>query len=181
MRTTTSTRRPTNRWHTLAQTALGELTIVRDPEAVTGLYYPHHWYRPDPSTFGPPGDDGFDDVIRQLEQYLAGERRSFTVPLRADGEAWQQQVWDLVSRIPYGCTQTYGALAAAVGGDIDARQVGVAVGRNPLCILVPCHRVVSRDGKLTGYAGGLARKRQLLDLERSHTGPFQPTLGLELR
>jgi methylated-DNA-[protein]-cysteine S-methyltransferase len=170
--------RRTDRWHTVASTPIGDLTIVRDADAVVGLYFPHHWYRPQPAAFGPREPDGFGEVVTQLEEYLSGERRVFTAPLRAEGPAWQRRVWDLVNEVPYGATTTYGALAARTG-DLDAKTVGVAVGRNPLCILVPCHRIVGHDGRLTGYAGGLARKRHLLDLERAAALPFQPTLGFE--
>jgi methylated-DNA-[protein]-cysteine S-methyltransferase len=90
-------------------------------------------------------------------------------------------VWDLVAQIPYGTTATYGELATELGGGITAQQVGAAVGRNPLCIVVPCHRVLGHGGKLTGYAGGLARKQRLLELEHDHLSrsqhtPFQPAL-----
>jgi methylated-DNA-[protein]-cysteine S-methyltransferase len=178
--TTDATRpaRSSTPWHTVAPTTLGDLTIVRDDEAILGLYFPHHWGRPDLTRYGPPGDDGFDEVTDHLAEYLAGQRRTFTVPGRADGDPWQHRVWELIARVPYGGTTTYGELAAALGGDLDARQVGSAVGRNPLSILVPCHRVVGRGGKLTGYAGGLARKRQLLELEGCPL-PFELALGLE--
>jgi methylated-DNA-[protein]-cysteine S-methyltransferase len=108
-------------------------------------------------------------VTEQLTEYLAGERRKLELSLVARGEPVQTAVWDLVAQIPYGATTTYGEIAAEIGGGVTAQQVGAAVGRNPLTIIVPCHRVVGRNGKLTGYAGGLARKRYLLDLQRHHT------------
>jgi methylated-DNA-[protein]-cysteine S-methyltransferase len=152
-------------WHTIVATSLGDLTLVRDADVIRGLYYPHHWYLPQGACFGPRSDRGFAAVIQQIEQYLAGERRSFDVPLEARGNAMQRHVWKQVQQIPYGETTTYGELAAALGGGVTAQEVGSAVGRNPLCILVACHRVVGKGGKLTGYAGGLERKRQLLELE----------------
>jgi methylated-DNA-[protein]-cysteine S-methyltransferase len=155
-------------WHTVATTSLGVLTLVRDAKSVRGLYFPHHWYRPDPATFGPRSDDGFADVIDQLEQYLAGQRRDFDLPLDARGDERQRRVWALVEQIGYGRATTYGELAAEVGDGATAQEIGAAVGRNPLCILVPCHRVVGKGGKLTGYAGGVERKRQLLELEAAH-------------
>ena len=165
-------------WHTVVSTELGELTLVRDADGMRGLYFPHHWYRPDPATFGPLRADGFDTVIGQVTEYLTGTRREFDLPLHPRGDAFQLRVWDLVGQIPYGDTVTYGALAARLGGDVTAQQVGAAVGRNPLCILVPCHRVVGAAGKLTGYAGGLARKRHLLDLEQTGLPPLVlPGLG----
>jgi methylated-DNA-[protein]-cysteine S-methyltransferase len=152
--------------HTVLGTRLGDLTIVRDGGALIGLYFPHHWYRPDPATFGPRTGDGFGDVTRQLDDYLAGARTRFELPLQARGDEFQRSVWALVAEIPYGQTASYGHLARRLGGAVTAQQVGAAVGRNPLCILIPCHRVVSSTGKLTGYAGGLSRKRALLDLEQ---------------
>ena len=153
--------------HTVLATRLGELTIVRDGGLLTGLYYPHHWYKPSPASFGPRTDQGFADVTRQLGEYLDGTRTQFHLPLDARGSEFQRRVWELIAEIPYGHTTSYGDLARRLGGDTDARDVGAAVGRNPLSILIPCHRVVGSTGKLTGYAGGLTRKRALLDLERT--------------
>lgn len=152
--------------HTILPTRLGDLTIVRDGEAIVGLYFPHHWHRPDPSTFGPRTDDGFDDVASQLQEYLAGNRTEFALPVEARGGERERRVWDLVAEIPFGETTTYGEIARRLGYDLDPQQVGAVVGRNPVCVLVPCHRVVGRDGRLTGYAGGVRRKRALLDLEQ---------------
>lgn len=161
MHTATATR-----WHTITDTALlGELTLVRDGDALVGAYFRHHWYRPDRAGFGPRSEDGFGDAIGQLDEYLAGQRRVFELPLAPRGEKFQHRVWDLVAGIGYGQTSTYGALATELGGDVTAQQVGAAVGRNPLSIFIPCHRVVGRNGTLTSYAGGLARKRALLELE----------------
>ena len=155
--------------HTVLSTRLGDLTIVRDREQIVGLYFPHHWYMPRPASFGARTETGFEDVTHQLVEYLAGERQAFELPLRARGDAFQRRVWDLLTRIPYGQTTTYGDLAKQLGGDVNAQQVGVAVGRNPVCILIPCHRVIGSTGKLTGYAGGLDRKRALLELEQSQS------------
>jgi methylated-DNA-[protein]-cysteine S-methyltransferase len=152
--------------HTILPTRLGELTIVREGESIVGLYFPHHWYRPDPSTFGPRTDEGFDDVVAQVQAYLAGERTEFDLPLEARGSDPRRRVWRLVAEVPFGRTTTYGDLARRLDYDLDPQQVGAAVGRNPLCILVPCHRVVGSGGRLTGYAGGLRRKQALLDLEQ---------------
>ncbi len=159
-------------WHTVVPTALGELTLVRDADALLGLYYPNHWYRPAPATFGPRCDDGFDEATSQLGEYLAGQRQEFTLASAPRGDDFQHSVWSLVRQVPYGDTITYGGLADRLGGDVTAQQVGAAVGRNPLCIIMPCHRVVGAAGNLTGYAGGLARKRHLLDLERTRQPPL---------
>jgi methylated-DNA-[protein]-cysteine S-methyltransferase len=152
--------------HTVVSTRLGDLTIVRHGAAVTGLYFPHHWYKPDPATFGPRVNEGFDDVADQLAEYLEGVRTEFDLPIETRGTELQLAVWKLIAEIPYGDTTTYGDIARRLGGDVNAQEVGAAVGRNPLCIIVPCHRVLGSTGKLTGYAGGLARKRALLDLEQ---------------
>jgi methylated-DNA-[protein]-cysteine S-methyltransferase len=157
--------------HTTIASRLGELTVVAQDGAVTGLYFPHHWYRPDRASFGARNDAGFHDVRQQLDEYLAGARRRFDVPVRARGDEFQERVWDLVRRIPYGETATYGELARVLADGSTAQQVGAAVGRNPVCILIPCHRVVGASGKLTGYAGGLRRKRFLLDTERDVARP----------
>jgi methylated-DNA-[protein]-cysteine S-methyltransferase len=151
--------------NTTVDSPVGELTLVADDGRLTGVYFPHHWYRPDPATFGRPSEAGFDEARRQLGEYFAGDREHFDLPLDARGDEFQRTVWDMIARIPYGQTVTYGELARELGGQVLAKDVGAAVGRNPLSVIVPCHRVVGKDGKLTGYAGGLARKRFLLDLE----------------
>jgi methylated-DNA-[protein]-cysteine S-methyltransferase len=152
--------------HTVVGSPLGELTLVADDGRLTGLYFPHHWYRPDPAGFGPRDDAGFGEVSRQLGEYFAGDREQFDLPLDPRGADFQRRVWDLISGIPYGQTTSYGELARQLGGGVTAKDVGQAVGRNPLSVIVPCHRVVGKDGQLTGYAGGLTRKRFLLDLEQ---------------
>ena len=151
--------------HTILATPIGDLTVVRDDAGITGVYFPHHWTRPDRTAFGPRVESGFEDVAGQLADYFAGQRREFDLPLHATGDAVQERVWRLIGAIPYGRTATYGELARALGDGTTAQEVGAAVGSNPLSILVGCHRVVGSDGRLTGYAGGLDRKRRLLDLE----------------
>jgi len=166
--------------HTKLATSLGELTVVREDEALTGLYFPRHWPRPDRTAFGPLDDAGFEDVARQLGEYLAGDRSEFDLPLKANGPDFDRRVWELIAEIPYGQTTSYGDLARELGAGTDPRDVGGAVGRNPLLILIPCHRVIGSTGKLTGYAGGLERKRALLEIEHARvlrTGPA-PVAGL---
>jgi len=156
--------------HTVHRTRLGDLTIVREGDALTGLYYPHHWYRPGQASFGGKNDRGFDDARRQLDEYLAGTRTTFDLPLEARGSELHRRVWALIAQVPYGGTATYGDLARRLGGGVTAQEAGAAVGRNPLSIVIPCHRIIGSTGKLTGYAGGLKRKRFLLDLEQAHAG-----------
>jgi methylated-DNA-[protein]-cysteine S-methyltransferase len=153
--------------HTVLATRLGQLTVVRQEGAVTGVYFPRHWPKPDRTAFGPRTDDGFDDVARQLDEYLRGDRRVFELPVKANGTEFDQRVWELIAGLPYGETTTYGNLARKLGAGTDPRDVGAAVGRNPLSIVIPCHRVIGSSGKLTGYAGGLDRKRTLLEIEHA--------------
>lgn len=152
--------------HAIIDSPIGELTLVGDDDGsvVTGVYFPHHWTRLDRTAFGERDDTAFPEAARQLKEYFAGQRTEFDVPTRAEGDRFQRDVWAAIGQIPYGGTATYGDLAKAVGG--LPHEVGAAVGRNPLSILVACHRVVGKNGKLTGYAGGLKRKAFLLERER---------------
>jgi len=156
--------------HTTAGSPIGNLTVVTHAEAVAGVYFPHHWTRPDPATFGEEDGTGAAQVRAQLAEYFAGRRRVFDLPLAAAGDEFQRRVWALISQVGYGETTTYGQLARELGGGATPQEAGAAVGQNPLSILVPCHRVVGANGKLTGYAGGLRRKQFLLDLERRWPG-----------
>ncbi len=158
--------------HTTVDSPLGELTLVAEDGRLTGVYFPHHWYAPDPASFGPRAGAGFEEARAQLAEYFAGGRARFELPAEPRGGAFQRQVWDLIGAIPYGQTVTYGDLAREIGGPATPKDVGAAVGRNPLSVVVPCHRVVGKDGRLTGYAGGLARKRFLLDLEKASARLF---------
>ena len=155
--------------HCVIDSQLGELTLVADGEALTGVYFPHHWHRPDQVTFGPlvetASDALFSEASVQLTDYLGGDRAGFDLPVNPHGDERQHRVWTMLTTIPYGGTVTYGELAAALADGTTAQEVGQAVGRNPLCIVIPCHRVVGSNGQLTGYAGGLKRKQFLLELE----------------
>lgn len=160
--------------HVVIETYLGPITIVAKGEAIAGLYFRHHVRRPPQETFGPEISDPTDALLReascQLGDYLAGRRRQFDLPLEAEGDSFQRAVWDIVKSIQCGGTVTYGRIADQVGGRGLAQKVGQAVGANPLCIFVPCHRVVGSNGALTGYAGGLRRKQALLELEEPLAG-----------
>ena len=133
--------------HALLPSPLGELTLARDERGLVGVWYPDH------------------RGGAQLGEYFAGERTAFDLPLAPRGDAFDQRVWAALRAIPYGAVRSYGELARDLGGPGHAQAVGAANGRNPLSVLVPCHRVVGADGTLTGYAGGLWRKRFLLSLE----------------
>src|ERR1700741_1068488 len=155
--------------HTLIDSPLAELTLVANGDALTGLYFRHHWHGPTADNLGgyvePAAEALFGRAADQLHEYLAGERPRFDLPVALIGEPRQRRVWELLGDIAYGQTTTYGELAAKLADGTTAYEVGQAVGRNPLSIIVPCHRVVGKNGTLTGYAGGLTRKRFLLDLE----------------
>ena len=155
------------RRHAVVTTALGDLTVVAEGPELVGVYFPEHRPEPDRARFGREVEQADDGVLaaaaEQLADYAAGRRTSFELPLRPDGSERARQVWGLVAAVPRGETTSYAALGRAVG--VGPRAAGQFVARNPLCVLVPCHRVVASDGRLTGYAGGVDRKRQLLELE----------------
>ncbi|WP_233121018.1 methylated-DNA--[protein]-cysteine S-methyltransferase [Tersicoccus sp. Bi-70] len=166
---TTSTVRETTRRHAFVPTSLGDLLVVAEDDAVVGDFFPGHWYPPAAADTGERVEEDDDELISataaQVREYLAGQRVTFDVPLRTSGDAFSEQVWARLRQIPYGTTTTYGAIATELGNRALAQRVGQAVGHNPLSIVVPCHRVVGSDGSLTGFAGGLERKRALLALE----------------
>lgn len=145
---------------------LGVLRLFADGDALAGVYLPDQ-----PA---PPAPHGDSPVLRataeQLGEYFAGTRRAFDLPLAPRGTGFQQTVWRTLVTIPYGETWSYGALARAIGRPAASRAVGAANGKNPISIIVPCHRVIATSGQLTGYAGGLAAKQWLLDHELRHVG-----------
>jgi methylated-DNA-[protein]-cysteine S-methyltransferase len=149
--------------YTTVNSPVGELLLVGDETALRGLHFPNHRHPLLPGYRS--AREQFAAAREQLEQYFAGERREFDLPLELDGPAFHRRVWEALLTIPYGETRSYGEIAAQVGDPGSARAVGFANGRNPIAIVVPCHRVIGADGSLTGYGGGLPRKRQLLDLE----------------
>ena len=165
-----------SRTHTVVPSPIGPLTVVREDGALVRLAMSPP-DRLDPEERGERTDEGFADVVAQLGEYFAGERTASDLPLhpvgsdfelalRPIGNAFQLAVWDQLTRIPYGETRSYGQVARALGDPGLAQAVGAANGRNPLSIVVPCHRVIGADGSLVGYGGGLERKRFLLDLEQ---------------
>lgn len=158
-----------SRRHATLTTPLGDLLVVADGDALTGLFFPSHWHPPAAGSIGVEVDAETDALVvrlgEELAEYVDGRRTEFDLPTAADGDAFEHAVWAMLREIPFGQTTTYGALAERLGDRNLARRVGYAVGHNPISILVPCHRVVGADGSLTGYAGGLERKRFLLELE----------------
>ncbi len=156
----------TDRSHTTFDSPIGPLTAVADGEALCGLYLDGEHHRVPDAVLG--REDRFlGEVQAQLDAYFDGTLTDFGLPLAPAGTPFQRQVWAALCDIAYGSTTTYGELAAAIGRPGAARAVGLANGRNPIAIVVPCHRVIGAGGRLTGYAGGLERKRWLLDHERA--------------
>jgi len=155
--------------YTLQESSLGPLFLRAQDGKLTGLFFADQPHAP---VIGPDwikDDDAeiFAQTIREIEEFAAGERREFSVDTGAKGTPFQTQVWREIAAIPYGETVTYGEIARRIGQPAAVRAVGTAAGRNPLCLIVPCHRVVGATGALTGYAGGMNRKQLLLDLEKS--------------
>ncbi|SEP99068.1 methylated-DNA--[protein]-cysteine S-methyltransferase [Microlunatus flavus] len=166
-RGTTGTAPGTTRRQATVATGLGEVTLVAQEDTLVGIYFAEHAPAPDRTAFGVEVDADEDRVLRvaaeQLSEYVEGSRERFDLPLEPLGSDRAREVWRLVAAVPRGETTTYAALGRAVG--VGPRAAGQFVARNPLCVVVPCHRVVASDGRLTGYAGGVDRKRQLLELE----------------
>ena len=151
------------------QTPIGALRLVGDEESIGQIALPNRAAEPpDPAWLPTNGalPAALAETKRQLEEYFAGDRRKFDLPLAARGTEFQLRVWDELRRIPFGQTISYGELAGRIGKPTASRAVGAANGRNPLPVVVPCHRVIGSGGRLVGYGGGLETKQALLDLER---------------
>ncbi len=149
------------------ETPLGPMLAIAEGEALVSLDFTNAKYARliGDDWRAAPDSPLLRECARQVGEYFAGRRRRFELPLRAAGTAFQRAVWDAIARIPYGRTTSYAELAAMCGAPGAARAAGAATGRNPLAIVVPCHRVVGTHGDLTGYAGGIDRKVRLLTLE----------------
>jgi methylated-DNA-[protein]-cysteine S-methyltransferase len=159
------------------ESPIGRLMLTSDGAALTGLYM--NLYRNKPTKLPTPGAEWIQNGTKeplqaagqQLQEYFAGKRREFDLPLNPQGTEFQQRVWRELTKIPFGETRSYGQLAKRIGNPNGSRAVGLANGRNPIAIIVPCHRVIGADGSLTGFGGGIERKEWLL----SHEG--QPGTG----
>ena len=152
--------------HTITDSPYGPLTLVAEDGMLCGLYMTDQRHRPAQETFGERDDTPFGEAMDQLKAYFAGKLKEFTLELRLHGTPFQRGVWQQLQRIPYGETRSYGELADALRNPKASRAVGLANGKNPVGIIVPCHRVIGASGSLTGYGGGLERKQRLLDFER---------------
>src|SRR5687768_11694192 len=149
---------------TTTPTPLGDLLLVAVDGALVKAHFPPYDEPPGPPS---PDEPVLVEAARQLREHFAGERTEFDLPLGPPGTDFQQRVWAELTRIPYGTTATYGEIAARLGDPKCVRAVGLANGRNPIAVVVPCHRVIGSDGKLRGYAAGVERKQRLLALEES--------------
>ena len=147
---------------TTYESPIGRLTLRGGPDALTAIDFPGRTGGLGEAAREP---GAFAEAVRQLDEYFDGRRREFELPLALDGTPFERAVWRRLRTIPYGSTISYGQLARDIGQPEEFRAVGAAVGRTPTPIVVPCHRVIGSDGSLTGYGGGLDRKRALLDLE----------------
>ncbi len=164
----------TQRVHTCMDSPIGDLTLVATDGVLSGVFMVDQRHRPPTDMFGELDPRPFPEVIDQLETYFAGERTTFDLELAAVGTPFQRSVWTALCRIAYGETASYGQIAQSIGRPGASRAVGLANGSNPICIIVPCHRVVGSNGSLTGYGGGLERKQFLLDLEKRRLHRRQP-------
>jgi methylated-DNA-[protein]-cysteine S-methyltransferase len=149
--------------YTLMTSPVGELLLTATDDGLTGVQFSPHLTASD--CRGQRDDAAFSDVVAQLEEYFAGRRTTFDLRLAPTGTPFQRSVWDAIANIPYGKTISYATVASRIRRPTAARAVGAATGRNPIVIIVPCHRVVGADGSLTGFGGGLDRKTLLLELE----------------
>jgi methylated-DNA-[protein]-cysteine S-methyltransferase len=168
------------RAHVTVPSPVGPLTIVAQDGRIAGLYMDAQRHAPGPEAYGiagVPAEEPFAAAAAQLAAYFGGRLTEFDLPLGPAGTDFQRRVWDGLRAIPYGQTVSYGELARRLGQPAASRAVGLANGRNPIAIVVPCHRVVGADGSMTGYGGGVDRKRFLLALERGHpAGPSIPDM-----
>ena len=156
-------------YYDCVESPLGTMVLATDGAALTGAWFDGQRHQP---PIGPEWERRRDLALlrraaMELREYFAGERTQFELALAPSGTPWQRAVWGAIAAVPFGVTIAYRELAARSGRPASIRAAGAATGRNPLSIFVPCHRIVGADGALTGYAGGLARKRALLALERA--------------
>lgn len=150
--------------YTTMQSPLGELVLTASDEGLTGLYTPEHAQHKQAKQ-GKYNPKPFQKAIKQLEEYFRSERSDFDLELAAQGTKFQKQVWKQLCKISYGKTKNYGEIAKALANENASRAVGTANSKNPISIIVPCHRVIAASGKLSGYAGGVKTKQWLLEHE----------------
>jgi methylated-DNA-[protein]-cysteine S-methyltransferase len=159
--------------YTMLDSPVGKLLLAANPSGLSGLWITGEKHCPAIPADWQEDADGFEDAASQLAGYFAGTRRVFTLPLAPAGTDFQQQAWAALQQIPYGQTRSYRQQATALGRPAAVRATGTANGKNPISILIPCHRVIGANGALTGYGGGLDAKAWLLAHEAKHAGPEQ--------
>lgn len=157
----------TQSYHTTIASPIGSLLLAMTERRLTQIGFPQPRHPPQLPPDSREASEPFAEAISQLQQYFAGQRRDFNLPLAITGTDFQRQVWQQLQAIPYGQTISYGELARRIGNPRAVRAVGLANGRNRLPIVIPCHRVIGADGKLVGFGGGLPIKAQLLQLEQT--------------
>lgn len=160
--------KPNTPFYSELDSPVGTLWLLGDGQLLTGLYMHEQRHRPDLPAGCEPNDRAFRPVREQLKAYFAGELQKFELALGGEGSDFQKRVWQALCKIPFGATESYGGLAKRIGNANASRAVGLANGKNPIGIIVPCHRVVGANGSLTGYGGGLERKQWLLEHERRY-------------
>lgn len=156
-------------YYTKIKSPVGQLLLTAKNGALTGIYFDNVDKQPDlnESWLHKADHPVLKMAGQQLDEYFKLQRQQFDIPLEAAGTAFQKQVWEALIKIPFGATQSYGQIAKAIDNPKAVRAVGLANGANPIAIVVPCHRVIGSDGSLTGYGGGLERKKLLLTLEKA--------------
>ena len=156
--------------HKTMRSPVGTLTLVATDKGLAGILWEKDWPNRTPLDIGTRADRHpvLTETERQLNEYFSGRRKEFALTLDVDGTPFQRKVWSALSTIPFGETRSYGEIAKQIGNPAAMRAVGAANGRNPVSIVVPCHRVIGSTGKLTGFGGGLEAKAQLLELEGAY-------------
>lgn len=166
----------TNYYYKVMPSAVGKLKLIATDKGLAAVLWEND--KPSRVRFGTLVEDEEHPILlqaqRQLAEYLDGRRKTFTVKLDAEGTEFQNRVWDALRTIPFGETRSYGQIARQTGNAKAGRAVGAATGKNPISVIVPCHRVIGASGDLTGFAGGLELKKRLLALETNGHGKTQP-------
>lgn len=167
-------------YYSYLESPIQQLTLTSDGESLTGLRMVERRHAPEMTAEWKRDDHAapFAEARRQLLAYFNGELTEFTLPLATGGTAFQQRIWQHLLQIPYGETISYGEMARRIGNPNASRAVGAANGRNPISIIIPCHRLIGTDGKLTDYGGGLERKEWLLIHERTHRSNSSASKGM---
>jgi methylated-DNA-[protein]-cysteine S-methyltransferase len=160
-------------FHCRIDTPIGPMTLTKDGDTLTGAYLENLV----PAIDGTRDDDAFTSERRQLEEYFAGERTRFDLRIAPRGTPFQERVWQALVNVAFGRTASYGEIARAIGRPAASRAVGAANGKNPIAIIVPCHRIIGASGSLVGYAGGLPRKKWLLAHEQSQRRLYTEMIG----